>query len=1683
MSALTGVYASHLEDNGTDEAIQPNPDNFTQTDSLKDLIIHAKDNDTVYLENKTYDGEDNTRITIDKSINFVGSEGTVIDGENKNSIFLINDNVKVSFKNIKFTNAYKSGTGEDVYGAVLQINNAEVIIENCQFISNHITYGKSQKVYGAAISSYGNLSIINSYFLDNNINSAYGHEGFGGVIYNNGFLFVDNASFIKSRGGEYSRGSVIYNNKVALINNSILADTYSLEESIGSTIFNNGNLTLSNCIIENNTIGRTNVNYIYGNIFNIGLLIAHGNIFKNNTGYYKQPNSGYTGSPTIYNLGDLYLSYNAFIDNIGGFKNIYRDVYLNGGKLANIDNNWWGSNDNPFSTQAINTDKASSWLTLDVKPSYSTLKINESIDITASWKLSNGSNPKYLIPLDVIFTDEFDKSQKNSLTTQTIFTFNNTQNKGSYVVNITLYSFKQSVIVDVGKIYSNIIFENNNNIYSNEKLNIKVSLYDENSNLIDGKIILSIGNQKKEVNLVNGQASVSFTNLLPDNYELKMEYDGDDNYFKSTLKTNITIKKYPIILSVEEIGIVHVDEQFDINVVLDTKEMEGAANLYIDGLFKNIVYLKTGGTIINFSNFDEGDYNITIEVPGDEYYQAIKVSSIVKVRKHASNLNIVSSDIFINENETLTITTCDDFMGSVILSINGVNNTLFLKNSTTKIILSNLTAGDYDVDLIFKGNGKFSSQNTSTSFKVVKYSSSLVVNITNNQINVKTLPNNCTGSVTVYINRKTYILNLTGGEATFNVEYDAGTNYIHVFYSGNEFYNSSTFNTTIGEGDAVAIIGVNVTAFEYNDFNYTVSIFEQNGYAIPDKVIKIKVNYKTYDILTNSKGIAILPLNLKEGDYEVISTYGKLTTTNYIIIKPIQFNLTSNNISCGENAIITAEFDKNIKGKVNFTLSNGLTQIINITDGNAIFTINNLTFGKWEVTAFYTNTKFNSSSLKTTFEVEKLNPTIILNIKEAFEGQNETIIAKTNDLTGNITFIIDDKEFSVAIVEGEAKLTASDLDGGRHILKIIYAGDASHKNTILTQEFYIKNKNTKIILSINETAYGEEIKILAKVDDDAVGNITFSVNNLYGSSQIKNGLATWSFRGLDVGSYTIKADYSGDNQFMSNSSQSNFKVIKASSEIEVYVNEVVLDENIRIYAKLSPNATGKVSFRMVDYYSPRDKDIVNSTAKWLIAPLQTGQYTVIATYSGDRNYYSSSTTYILNVFQTRSILFVEVDDAASNDRIIIKTTLTSSNGVNITGIVDVQVDGKEYEINVREGIGTLVLGKIKPGEYKLNAIYKGDENFSSSKASCDFTVSDSLLESILICDNVTKYYNNDVKFQITLTNAKNKPIQHQTIHVIIKGVENTYETDENGKVYLTIGNKMEKYDVNVEYRGSNSYYPSNATATVEVLSTIESQDVLKEYGSETQYFAIFRDFNGKALSNTNVTFKIAGNFYNYTTRPNGIIRLNINLNPGKYEIVAINPVTGENVTNTLTITGDFVENKDIVNSLIIENKDVVNYFGAKSTYKVRVYGSDGKPLGKVVSVTFKVNGKTYFVKTDTNGYAILSIKLKVKQYIISAEFNGTKVFNKITVKPVLTTKIASNKKNKKTKLIAKLVNTKGKPVKGKKITFKIKNKTYKAKTNKKGIASVSIKLKLKKGNYKLRVISGKSKIVNKFKVT
>ena len=84
------------------------------------------------------------------------------------------------------------------------------------------------------------------------------------------------------------------------------------------------------------------------------------------------------------------------------------------------------------------------------------------------------------------------------------------------------------------------------------------------------------------------------------------------------------------------------------------------------------------------------------------------------------------------------------------------------------------------------------------------------------------------------------------------------------------------------------------------------------------------------------------------------------------------------------------------------------------------------------------------------------------------------------------------------------------------------------------------------------------------------------------------------------------------------------------------------------------------------------------------------------------------------------------------------------------------------------------------------------------------------------------------------------------------------------------------------------------------------------------------------------------------------------------------------------------------------------------------------------------------------------------------------------MKPTLITKNVKAKKGKAVKFTAKLLSKNGNVLKNKKIIFKIKGKVYKAKTNKKGIASIKIR-NLKVGKYTVTTKYGK--LQNKNRIT
>ena len=162
-------------------------------------------------------------------------------------------------------------------------------------------------------------------------------------------------------------------------------------------------------------------------------------------------------------------------------------------------------------------------------------------------------------------------------------------------------------------------------------------------------------------------------------------------------------------------------------------------------------------------------------------------------------------------------------------------------------------------------------------------------------------------------------------------------------------------------------------------------------------------------------------------------------------------------------------------------------------------------------------------------------------------------------------------------------------------------------------------------------------------------------------------------------------------------------------------------------------------------------------------------------------------------------------------------------------------------------------------------------------------------------------------------------------------------------------------------------------------------------------------------------------------------------------------------------------------SKIINNKNIVVDYSGKVSFKVRVVGSNGKVVGQNEVVIMKLSGKSYSVKTNKNGYALKTFSLLPGKYTITTIYKGFLVKNTITIKNVLKAKNTIKKKAKKIKYSASLKTSKGKSISGKKISFKIKGKTYTAKTNKMGIATVKFK-NLNVGKYKIMVKYLKSSV-------
>ncbi len=277
---------------------------------------------------------------------------------------------------------------------------------------------------------------------------------------------------------------------------------------------------------------------------------------------------------------------------------------------------------------------------------------------------------------------------------------------------------------------------------------------------------------------------------------------------------------------------------------------------------------------------------------------------------------------------------------------------------------------------------------------------------------------------------------------------------------------------------------------------------------------------------------------------------------------------------------------------------------------------------------------------------------------------------------------------------------------------------------------------------------------------------------------------------------------------------------------------------------------------------------------------------------------------------------------------------------------------------------------------------------------------------------------------------------------------NTLSTDSDSDDLLNSENGIASLSASLDDELLSA--EGNVSSKIDVSKTIQAKDVTKYYKGTAQYTATFLDEYGNPLANTNVKITANGVTYTKKTNAKGVASLSINLKPGTYKVVAQNPVTGYKLTTTFKVLST------------ITASDISKVYTDGRKFTAKFLKSNGKALAKK-TVKFKINGKTYKVKTDANGVASLSLTtLKKGTYkIISYNTDGLTKTNTVNVVKSTTSSLTAsnyvflNTDTKKIKV--KLLNKFGyAPGKGKVVKFTINGKTYSRTTNANGIASLNL---------------------------
>ena len=1182
---------------------------------------------------------------------------------------------------------------------------------------------------------------------------------------------------------------------------------------------------------------------------------------------------------------------------------------------------------------------------------------------------------------------------------------------------------------------------------------------DSLSNLTE-KFMLKINNKEYVLSFTDSKANVTISDLTAGKYDIAVTY-GDETYTLINATSDVSVygnvvTNETFFIYFDEDGLLREEVPFDelifkgefsdivnlisittpLKITSDNAVLRNIAfavlsdNVVLNGLtlISNVSCADNGGALILVAGNNVNVSNMNISYIIKESVDAVAINA-----NGVSNLNVVNSNIFFESCPK------DDTLTASAINIDGVSNS-FINGNNITAVLPYLFASNYDMKYFMMG------VNTVNPIRMRECN-----NVTFSKNNVNTTANDGSASF-----------------PTLQCMFIVGSN--DCVIDGNNF---SMIDTLIPAGTSNYLYGINIgynknLMISNNDFKMSTAGGKDaagTAYAIQGVECEVSMIGNNITSISNGPNLGIYFASMTGGTSELYIANNLINVTglasasgSWALVSGIEvqngnakiYNNTVYTYNVGdyspENYMYGISYAQYMYGDRSFDIRDNRIYV----DGH--YAVSFINVDGSNVTGNLLITRDLGGDAAVEIKAGKNNVVennyprssdLIFNITSEEPGKILIDVTIDKKATGNIAVVVDGDKYDVAIVNGSAKLTLSDLPAGVYYIEAKYNGNSIVTESYNSTKFTIDLIDSSIAVEAKDIKCGEEAVITATVTNGATGTVTFFVNGKTYVVDITDSVATLKIADLTTGDYPVFAYYNGDKYYKTSYNSTTFNVAKLASTTTVNVSDIKVGEDAVISIAVPEITSGVVSVTVGD--AIYNVAVVDGKGSLTLSGLASGSYDVVAKFNGDDKYLASEDSAKFNVAKLASTIDIAVDNIKVGEDAVIGVALPE----DATGEVIISVNGKNYTVMTKYGMASVTISDLANGTYSVDAFYNGDDIYAPIKNSTAFTVSK-------VSDyNMTVDIADIVKGEnVTITVSVPEDGTGNVI-VTINGTD--YKgTVVNGTAKVIIPGLDEgTYKVVTFYTGDNKYDSMIVNGTITVnkntKTTLTMDNLVKYFNGPQKLMAKLVDGFGNPIANATVYFTINGKVYARITDENGTASIAIRLLPSEYKASAL-----FNGTDDYDMAA--VNASVLVKNTILGN-DTTLYFRNGTQYVAKFLDSNGKALANT-DVKFNINGVFYTRVTDENGIARLNIRLDPASYIITAynPVTGEQKANEVTVLPRIIAEDLSMKYLDGSTFNAALVDGQGKAISGVNITFNINGVFYHRTTDADGVTKLNIRL-------------------------